>query len=42
MTVLRSLKRRGHNPLAALTHAVSHYAANGELPPLPTSVAADR
>jgi transposase len=39
MTVLRTLKRRGHNPLAALTQAVSHYAATGEMPPIPTLAA---
>jgi transposase len=39
MTVLRTLKRRGHNPLQALNHAVSHYAATGELPPLPATIA---
>lgn len=42
MSVLRTLKRRGHNPLAALTEAVSHYAANGKLPPITDSVASDR
>ncbi|MGL4513747.1 MAG: IS66 family transposase, partial [Lacipirellulaceae bacterium] len=41
MTVLRTLKRRGHNPLAALTKAVYHYAATGSLPPLPTASASD-
>jgi len=39
MTVLRTLQRRGHNPLAALTEAVSHYAAHGRLPPIPAPVA---
>jgi len=41
MTVLRTLKRRGHNPLAALTQAVSRYAATGQLPPIPAKIASD-
>ncbi|WP_197525515.1 IS66 family transposase [Pseudobythopirellula maris] len=35
MTVFRTLKRRGHNPLGALTQAVAHYAATGQLPNIP-------
>jgi transposase len=38
MTVLRTLKRRGHNPLQALTNAVSHYAATGKMPPISGNV----
>ncbi|WP_146561277.1 IS66 family transposase [Posidoniimonas corsicana] len=39
MTVLRTLKRRGSNPLHALTEAVKNYAAIGRLPEIPAAVA---
>jgi transposase len=35
MTVYRTLKRRGHDPLQVLTDALRTYAATGQLPPLP-------
>jgi hypothetical protein len=35
MTVLRTLKRRGHDPLRSLTQAVRQYAKTGELTPMP-------
>ncbi len=39
MTVFRTLKPLGHNPLQALTGAVSHYAATGDPPPLAATIA---
>ena len=38
MTVYRTLKRRGHDPLQVLTTALRTYAATGELPPLPEKI----
>ena len=39
MTVYRTLKRRGHDPLNVLTAALRTYAATGQLPPLPDKIA---
>ena len=39
MTVLRTLKRRGLNPLQTLTTAVASYAKTGQLPEIPRRVA---
>lgn len=41
MSVFRTLRRRGYNPLDALTEAVAHYAAKGELPPIPPAGGSD-
>jgi transposase len=35
MSIYRTLKRRGHNPLETMITAVRAYAATGQLPPLP-------
>lgn len=35
MTVLRTLKQRGHNPLDILPGALANYVTQGQLPPLP-------
>jgi hypothetical protein len=36
MSVFRTLKQRGHNPVSAVTNAVRIYLQTGQLPPLPT------
>lgn len=41
MSVFRTLKRRGHDPLRVLTAALRTYAATGQLPPLPDKIASD-
>jgi transposase len=38
MTVLRTLKRRGHDPLATLRSALETHTKTGQLPPLPGKV----
>ncbi len=35
MRVFRTLKQRGHNPVAVMTEAVRTYLQTGKLPPLP-------
>jgi transposase len=35
MSIYRTLKQRGHDPLATITHALSDYLRTGKLPPLP-------
>jgi len=42
MTIFRTLRRRGHNPLTTLTEAVTHYAATGQLPDLPAVNPSDK
>ncbi len=39
MSVFRTLKQRGHNPVSAVTQAVRAYLQTGQLPPLPAPVA---
>lgn len=39
MSVLRTLKQRGHNPVTAVAEAVRSYLQIGQLPPLPGPVA---
>jgi transposase len=39
MSVFRTLKQRGHNPVAAVIEAVRAYLRTGQLPPLPGPVA---
>jgi transposase len=36
MSVYRTLKQRGHDPLATITNALSEYLTNGKLPALPS------
>jgi transposase len=38
MSVFRTLKQRGHNPVAAVLDAVRSYLQTGQLPPLPKPV----
>lgn len=41
MSVYRTLKLRGHDPRAAIEHALRTYAATGSLPPLPPPIVVD-
>jgi transposase len=41
MSVFRTLKQRGHDPIRTTIDAVASYLGTGKLPPLPTS-ASDR
>jgi transposase len=38
MSVFRTLKQRGHNPVSAALEAVRDYLRTGELPPLPKAI----
>jgi transposase len=40
MSVVRTLKQRGHNPVSATLEAVRAYLRTGQLPPLPEPIAA--
>jgi len=35
MTIFRTLKMRGHNPMQVLVHALKAHVRSGQLPPLP-------
>lgn len=39
MSVFRTLKQRGHNPVSAVAEAVRIYLRTGQVPPLPTKIA---
>lgn len=39
MSVFRTLKQRGHNPVSAVQEAVRSYLRTGQLPPLPAKAA---
>lgn len=39
MSVFRTLKQRGHNPVSAVTEAIRTYLQTGHLPPLPGPIA---
>src|SRR5262249_22003035 len=41
MTLYRTLKRRGHDPLQVITTALRPYAATAQLPPLPDMIASE-
>lgn len=41
MTVFRTLKRRGHNPISTLVSALKDYIQTGELPPFPPIITSD-
>jgi hypothetical protein len=41
MSVYRTLKQRGHDPVAAVTQALSEYVKTGKLPPLPSKITAN-
>ena len=40
MSIFRTLKQRGHDPMATLTEAIATYLKTGRLPPLPVKAAA--
>ena len=40
MTILRTLKMRGHNPVQVLVDALKSYVRSGQLPPLPAKITA--
>lgn len=35
MSIFRTLKQRGHDPIRTIVHALTHYLTTGQLPPLP-------
>ncbi len=39
MSVFRTLRQRGHNPVTAVTAAIRTYLATGQLPSLPEPIA---
>lgn len=41
MSIFRTLKQRGHNPVSAVIEALRTYLKTGQLPPLPTKVTED-
>jgi transposase len=41
MSVFRTLKQRGHNPLQVIVQSLRTYLQTGQLPPLPTKIAAN-
>lgn len=41
MSIFRTLKRRGHDPLQVMNQALRHYTTTGELPPLPEIIASE-
>ena len=41
MSVYRTLKQRGHDPIAAVAQALSEYVKTGALPPLPQKITAN-
>jgi transposase len=41
MSIYRTLKQRGHNPLETVTKAIHDYLTTGKLPPLPTKSTPD-
>ena len=40
MTIRRTLKMRGHNPVQVLVDALKSYVLSAQLPPLPTKITA--
>jgi len=42
MSVFFTLKKRGHNPVNAISHAIKQYLESGSLPPLPGKITSDR
>jgi transposase len=41
MSIYRTLKQRGHNPLDTITEAIATYLKTGQLPTLPPKIASD-
>jgi hypothetical protein len=35
MSIFRTLKQRGHDPIRTIIAALTHYLTTGQLPPLP-------
>ena len=35
MSIFRTLKKRGHDPIRTIVHALAQYLTTGQLPPLP-------
>lgn len=42
MSVFRTLKQRGHDPIRSVITALEHYLLTGQLPPLPPKTTSDR
>ena len=42
MSVFRTLKQRGHDPIRTAIHAIEHFILTGQLPPLPPKTTSDR
>lgn len=42
MSVFRTLKQRGHDPMRTAIHAIEHFILTGQLPPLPPKNTSDR
>jgi hypothetical protein len=41
MSVFRTLKQRGHDPIQTIIHAIEHYLLTKQLPPLPAKFTSD-
>jgi len=41
MSVFRTLKQRGHDPITTIYHALATYIKTGQLPPLPANISSD-
>ena len=41
MSVFRTLKQRGHDPIRTVIKALEEYLLTDQLPPLPTNIASD-
>ncbi len=41
MSIYRSLKQRGHDPITTVTNALTKYLTTGQLPPLPSKTTAN-
>ena len=41
MSVFRTLKQRGHDPIRTIINAIATYLKTGQLPPLPANIASD-
>jgi len=39
MSIYRTLKQRGHEPINIITKAVAEYITTGKVPPLPATIA---
>jgi transposase len=41
MSIYRTLKQRGHNPIQTIVEAIRTYLQTGSLPPLPAKITPD-